>query len=94
MLKIISCLLTLFVQIIDQQTLKLENTQASLLPPDAERIFSQIKWLNGIDQDVVAILRQQAITCQFDTGDCLVRIGEIPDGIYIIISGLVKVSEH
>ena len=80
-----------YLQTIETKMKRLENNPASLPAPDPSYIFCHLPWLDGLDNNVVSLVRQFADITQFDTGDYLMKEGDQSEGIYIIVSGLVKV---
>ena len=70
----------------------LGNGKSSLLPPNPDYVFHNLPWLHGLDPTAIGSLRDNAEMRQFDTEDFIMREGEQADGIYIIMSGLVRVS--
>lgn len=79
-------------QIIERKTKRLENTRASLPPSNPDLLFSQLSWLNGLDSAVVKRLRNYAKIQQYNAGDFLTKAEECSTGLFIVISGLVKVK--
>lgn len=70
---------------------RLENTPPSLQQPDPESAFANLHWLYGLDSEVVEKLRESAEILQFDSSDHIVTQGDVADGVFIILFGLVKV---
>jgi sodium/hydrogen exchanger 10/11 len=76
---------------IENKTKKLEFGSITMAPLDTDRLLFHLQWLDGVDIDAVATLKQYTVLRQYDTGNCLIKVGDVPDGAYIIISGIVKV---
>ena len=70
---------------------RLESTPASLPPPDPIVILCNLAWLNGLSDEVLATIKSYASLVQFEHGDAMIEQGDTSKGIYIIVSGLVKV---
>ena len=72
----------------------LERTPGSLRPPDPATILLNLPWLSGLGPDVVNDLIPHANLLQLEQGDWLLPQGAESRGIYVIVSGLVKVCAH
>ena len=72
----------------------LERTPGSLRPPDPATILQNLPWLSGLEQEVVDALLAHAQFLQFEAGDWLLSHGAESPGIYVIVSGLVKVCPN
>ena len=70
---------------------RLQRYPVSQTPPDPYSIFSNHPWLSGLDSNVLRPLLKSAHLCKRKEGDVLLRSGELAPGLYIIVSGLVKV---
>ena len=69
----------------------LERTPASLRPPDPAAILQNLPWLSGLDREVVDTILTYAEFLQLEQSDSLLEEGVRSQGIYVIVSGLVKV---
>ena len=72
----------------------LERTPASLPLPDPNVILCSLPWLSGLDSRILAEIQVHANLVPFEHEDVIIQKGEGSNGIYIIVSGLVKVSEQ
>ena len=72
---------------------RLERTPASLPPPDPNAILRNLPWLNGLEEEIHAAIHSQAVLMLYEQGDVIIQQGDDAHGIYIIVSGLVKVRE-
>lgn len=79
-------------QSVERKIKNLENGKSSLLPPNPDYVFLNLPWLHGLDPTAINSLKDMAEMKQFDTGDFIMREGEQANGIYIVMSGLVRVS--
>ena len=70
----------------------LERTPASLPLPDPNVILCNLPWLSGLDGKILSMIQAHASLVQFEHEDFIIRNGEETKGIYIIVSGLVKVQ--
>ena len=70
----------------------LERTPASLPLPDPHVILCGLPWLSGLDDEILSTIQVNANLVQFEHEDVIIQSGEDSKGIYIIVSGLVKVS--
>ena len=70
---------------------RLNSTPASLPLPNPEEILRNLTWLDELDSEVVDDIVQCASLVQFERGDSIHKQDEMLEGIYIIVSGLVKV---
>ena len=70
---------------------RLERTPASLPPPNPGKILLSLPWLSGLNKEIVLAIQEWAQFIQLEQGDTLSEEEVKSTGIYIIISGLVKV---
>ncbi|XP_028411372.1 sodium/hydrogen exchanger 10-like isoform X2 [Dendronephthya gigantea] len=59
-------------------------------PPSPEVLLRSTVWLEGMGEDVIDCITNIAEEKVFDSGETIVRQGDKTDGMYLIISGLVK----
>lgn len=71
---------------------RLNSTPASLPLPNPEEILRNLTWLDGLESEVVDDIVSCASLVHFECGDSIHQQDEMLEGIYIIVSGLVKVS--
>ena len=69
----------------------LERTPASLPLPDPNVILCGLPWLSGLDDEILSTIQVNANLVQFEHEDIIIQSYEDSKGIYIIVSGLVKV---
>ena len=73
--------------------MKRQLSAPSYIPPSSpEVLLRSTVWLEGMDEEIIDYITSLAEERVFDSGDTIVRQGEKTDGMYLIISGLVKVS--
>jgi sodium/hydrogen exchanger 10/11 len=77
---------------IEKKMKHLERTPGSLRPPDPATILLNLPWLSGLGPDVVQALLPHAEFVQLEQGDWLLPQGAESRGIYVIVSGLVKLT--
>ncbi len=85
-------ILAQLIQTIEVKMKRLERTPASLPLPDPNVILLGVSWLSGLDPDAVSSVQSCAQLEYFMHKEIIVQCGERPKGLYIIVSGLVKVS--
>ncbi|XP_064635099.1 sperm-specific sodium:proton exchanger-like [Lineus longissimus] len=69
---------------------QIQNLPSCIPPPPPEKILNSISWIED-DQKVIEYMQLGARLMTFDYGDDIIKKGDVPNGIYIIISGMVKV---
>lgn len=72
----------------------LERTPGSLRPPDPATILHNLPWLSGLDAKLVDTILTSAEFLQLEQMEALLEEGAQSKGIYVIVSGLVKVHVH
>lgn len=65
---------------------------AYIPPKKPEDILRSLVWLQGLEEEAISYITSNAELSSYDYGDTIVKQGECCDGIYLIISGMVKVS--
>lgn len=73
---------------------RLQRSPVSLPPPDPNSILYNHPWLSGLSNDIMRPLQESAQLIQRQQGDVILQYGELSKGLYIIVSGLVKVCMH
>ena len=68
------------------------HAPAFIPPKKPEDLLKSLVWLQGLEDDAVTYITSNAEMLSFDFGDVILKQGEVCDGIYLIISGMVKVS--
>lgn len=71
---------------------RLRRYPVSQAPPDPNSILYNHPWLSGLDSNVLRPLQECAHLRERQQGDVLLQFGEAPTGLFIIVSGLVKVG--
>ena len=67
------------------------HAPAYIPPKKPEDILRSLVWLQGLEEEAIAYVTSNAEMLSYDYGDVIVKQGEVCDGIYLIISGMVKV---
>lgn len=62
-------------------------------PPTPDKYLDNIIWLEKED-DLIKFFKQRAQLAYFDDGDVICKEGEMPQGIYLIISGTAIVRDY
>ena len=71
------------------------SAPASLAPQKPLELLRNVVWLEGMPTEAADFLQSAARIKLFDAGDTITRQGENVTGIYLIVSGMVKVcSTH
>ncbi|XP_057290115.1 sodium/hydrogen exchanger 10-like [Hydractinia symbiolongicarpus] len=63
---------------------------AYIPPKKPEDILRSLVWLQGLEEEAISYITSNAELSSYDYGDTIVKQGECCDGIYLIISGMVK----
>ena len=72
--------------------MKRQLNAPSLIPQKKpEMLFRNLVWLQDLEEDTVSYIMAQAELISYEYGETMIRQGEPSDGIYVIISGMVKV---
>lgn len=79
------------MQAIEKKMKHLERTPGSLRPPDPATILHNLPWLSGLEGEVMDTVLRYAEFLQLEQSDWLLEEGADSRGIYVIVSGLVKV---
>ena len=67
------------------------STPASLPPQKPLELLRNVIWLEGMPAEAVDFITSAARIKLFEVGDTITRQGEDATGIYLIVSGMVKV---
>ena len=78
-------------QMVEVKMKRLERTPSSLPLPNPNAILCNLSWLSGLGPEVLDTIHSYAKLMQFEHGDVMIQQGDSARGIYIIVSGLVKV---
>ncbi|XP_012585975.1 PREDICTED: sodium/hydrogen exchanger 10 [Condylura cristata] len=65
------------------------NDQLTIKPLTADEVLYHIPWLDK-DKELINFIREEAKIITFDCGNDIFEEGDEPQGIYVIISGMVK----
>lgn len=67
------------------------SAPASIPPQKPMELLRNVVWLEGMPSEAVEFITSTARIKMFDVGDTITRQGEELTGIYLIVSGMVKV---
>ncbi|XP_012942762.1 sodium/hydrogen exchanger 10 [Aplysia californica] len=81
----------LFIKVIESKMKRLQAAPPKLQIPSVKKILAAIPWIDK-EQELVDLIHELAEKKLFQYGEVIMRCGDRPDGIYFIISGLVKVE--
>ncbi|XP_022089278.1 sodium/hydrogen exchanger 10-like [Acanthaster planci] len=76
-------------KVVEIKMKQLMNAPASIPPPPPENLLKNVPWIEG-DKKLIDFIKARAELLHFDYGDVIVKEGDKPNGIYLIVSGLVK----
>lgn len=68
------------------------NAPSYIAPKKPESILRGLPWLRQMSEEIVSYVIEQAEMMSYEFGDVMLRQGEPTDAIYIIVSGMVKVT--
>ncbi|XP_033119377.1 sodium/hydrogen exchanger 10-like [Anneissia japonica] len=68
---------------------RLLNAPASIPPPPPEFLLRNVAWLEG-DTKLIEFIKARAELLHYDFHEVIIKQGEKPNGIYLIVSGMVK----
>ena len=68
-----------------------QNAPAHMLPTPAEKLLREIKWLDDTPDDVTTRIFEIAESKEYHKEENMVQEGDESDGIYLVVSGLVRV---
>lgn len=79
-------------QIVEVKMKRQLSAPASIPPQKPMELLRNVVWLEGMPPEAVDFVTSAARIKRFDAGDTITRQGEELTGIYLIVSGMVKVS--
>ena len=91
MSKVIASSILPIFQAIEAKIKRLVRSPVTLqLPRPIDILFAR-PWLSGLDVSVLNSVQECAELKELVSGDVILHHGEVTDGIYIIVSGFVRV---
>jgi sodium/hydrogen exchanger 10/11 len=81
------------LSVLEVKMKKLNRTPATLPLPNPEEMLHNLTWVENLDDSVVEIVVSKSKLVHYERGDIIYQEGEELSGMYIIVSGLVKVFE-
>ncbi|KAH3877178.1 hypothetical protein DPMN_001037, partial [Dreissena polymorpha] len=76
---------------VEEQMKRLQSAAHSLPIPPPDKMLKNICWL-GKDEALMEFIKLKSKLLNFDYNDVVIREGDIAGGIYIIISGMVRLE--
>ncbi|XP_066475688.1 solute carrier family 9 member C1-like [Tiliqua scincoides] len=76
-------------KIILRKKKQLETLPSTIAPPTAEELLRNVIWLQNDKAHIEFIQKKAKILC-YDYGDIICEESELPQGIYLIVSGMTK----
>ncbi|KAJ8023281.1 Sodium/hydrogen exchanger 10 [Holothuria leucospilota] len=83
-------------KLVEVKMKRLMNAPASIPPPRPEELLKNVVWLAG-DQKLINFVKSKAELLHYDYNEVIIREGDQPNGIYLIVSGMVRLhgtGEH
>uniref|UniRef100_W5M3J2 Solute carrier family 9 member C1 n=1 Tax=Lepisosteus oculatus TaxID=7918 RepID=W5M3J2_LEPOC len=77
-------------KMIELKMKKLIKFPPSIPPPTAEELLLNVSWLDQ-EKSQIQFIKSKAKLLYFDYGDVIIHEGEVPQGIHLIVSGMVKI---
>lgn len=71
-----------------EECLKRARQIKAVQPCPPKVIFQEIPWIAD-DKDIMEYLYENVRTSVFDTGDVICAEGQVSDGIYIVVTGIL-----
>ncbi|XP_065070787.1 sperm-specific sodium:proton exchanger-like [Rhopilema esculentum] len=66
------------------------NAPSYIAPKKPESLLRGLPWLRVMTEETVSFIIEQAEMISYEFGDVMLRQGEPTDGVYLIVSGMVK----
>ncbi|XP_053251595.1 sodium/hydrogen exchanger 10-like isoform X2 [Podarcis raffonei] len=70
---------------------QLATLPSTIAPPTAQELLRNVIWLQN-DKKQVEYIQRKAKILYYDYGDMICEEGELPQGIHLIVSGMIKLS--
>ncbi|XP_033012074.1 sodium/hydrogen exchanger 10-like [Lacerta agilis] len=70
---------------------QLASLPSKIAPPTAQELLRNVIWLQN-DRKQVEFIQKKAKILYYDYGDMICEEGELPQGIHLIVSGMIKLS--
>ncbi len=68
------------------------NAPSYIAPKTPESLLRGLPWLRTMTEETVSYVIARTEMISYEFGDVMLKQGEQTDGIYLIVSGMVKVS--
>ncbi|XP_035703844.1 sodium/hydrogen exchanger 10 [Folsomia candida] len=81
----------ILLHLIESKMKGLWHTPSYMTPRRPEMVVADLQWVSG-STDLLSYLLKQATILQFAVGDVIYSAGDDANGIYIIVSGVVKIN--
>lgn len=82
------------LQLVEVKMKRQLSAPASISPQKPTELLRNVVWLEGMPSEAVDFITSAARIQMFEAGDTIARQGEDLKGIYLIVSGMVKVPSH
>ena len=80
------------MQLIQERMKRQLNAPSYITPKSPESVLRELSWLRQMPEETVHYIIDQAELVSYEYGDVILRQGEPTDSIYVIVSGMVKVT--
>ncbi|XP_033751585.1 sodium/hydrogen exchanger 10-like isoform X2 [Pecten maximus] len=79
-------------KIVEEKMKRLQNAPPSLPLPPPDRMLNNVFWLRN-DHKLIAYIKEKAKLLTYNYEDIIISEGDPPGGIYIIVSGMVRLEK-
>lgn len=80
-----------YIKLMLAERIKQFRTRRIMKPPSPRVIFNEVPWLRE-NPEIIEYLYETAITVRFRPGDIIMRDGYKAEGVYIVISGSLRLE--
>ena len=81
-------------QQIEARKKNVQHAPYSIDCSDPRVLLQNLPWVSGLDDSAIDHIMQQASVINFEPGEMIIRQGDPPDGIHLIINGLAKITQN
>ena len=79
------------VQVVEEKMKRLQNSPSLMMPTPSDRLLRKMKWLEDTSDEVANRITEIAVLKHYGEGETIVQEGDESDGMYLVVSGLVRV---
>ena len=81
-------------QQIEARKKNVQHAPYSIDSSDPRVLLQNLPWVYGLDTSAIDYIMQRAVLTNFEMGQVIIRQGDPPDGIHLIINGLAKITQN